>query len=150
MTVPLRIPLKKIVISLTCLLMLPLFVYGITTAFITPQEDSPADLPLGQMLLVGFSGSVIDEGHPILEDIQQHHLGGVILFNYGPADGAPASNITSPHQLRKLTTRLQQAAPEKVPLLIAVDQEGGRICRLKKAMVFHLLYLSPRWACVTT
>jgi beta-N-acetylhexosaminidase len=92
---------------------------------------TPEDLPLGQLLLVGFAGSEIGEGHPILQDIRERHLGGVILFNYGPNRKHPADNIVSPGQLRRLTTRLQKASGD-TPLLIAVDQEGGRISRLKK------------------
>jgi len=92
---------------------------------------TPEDLPLGQLLLVGFAGSEIDEGHPILQDIGERHLGGVILFNYGPNRKHPADNIVSPGQLRRLTTRLQKASGD-TPLLIAVDQEGGRISRLKE------------------
>jgi beta-N-acetylhexosaminidase len=39
-------------------------------------------------------------------------------------------NISSPAQLQELTARLQDMAPEL--LLVAVDQEGGRVCRLKE------------------
>lgn len=93
------------------------------------------DLPLGQLLMVGFSGPVVEEGHPILNDIRQNRLGGVILFNYGPDRNHPAGNITSPEQLTTLTDRLQKAAGA-TPLLIAVDQEGGRIARLKEEFGF--------------
>ena len=136
MPVLLRIYQQKIALILFGLFLLaPPVQSGITTATPSPVQTSD-DLPLGQMLLVGFSGSVIDDGHPILEDIRQRHLGGVILFNYGPDNGTPANNITSPSQLQKLTTRLQHAAPSQTPLLIAVDQEGGRICRLKESFGF--------------
>lgn len=136
MPVLLRTYLQNIALILFGLFLLAPQVQGATTAGKPSPGQASDDLPLGQMLLVGFAGSVIDEGHPILEDIRQRHLGGVILFNYGPDSGAPANNITSPRQLRKLTTRLQQAAPSKTPLLIAVDQEGGRICRLKEKFGF--------------
>ncbi|APG25539.1 MULTISPECIES: glycoside hydrolase family 3 protein [Syntrophotalea] len=94
-----------------------------------------AELPLGQLLMVGFAGSVLDENHPILEDIRSRHLGGVILFNYGPSADHPAGNIVSPEQLRSLTAQLQKAAGT-VPVLIAIDQEGGRIVRLKEEFGF--------------
>lgn len=88
-------------------------------------------LPLGQLLLVGFAGSDLGREHPIFRDIRQRHLGGVILFNYGPDRHHPAGNIVSPQQLRRLTAQLQAASGE-TPLLIAIDQEGGRISRLKE------------------
>lgn len=136
MPVQLRMYLQKIAFILFGLLLLAPQAQSAATAVSPPTGQNSGDLPLGQMLLVGFAGSVIEEGHPILEDIRQRHLGGVILFNYGPDSGTPANNIISPSQLRTLTTRLQQAASYRAPLLIAVDQEGGRICRLKESFGF--------------
>ncbi|MEZ5671177.1 MAG: hypothetical protein R3E08_01895 [Thiotrichaceae bacterium] len=37
------------------------------------------DQQIGQMLLVGFRGFEIDANHPIVQDIQQRHIGGVLL-----------------------------------------------------------------------
>ncbi|TKB47978.1 glycoside hydrolase family 3 protein [Ferrimonas sediminicola] len=59
----------------------------------------------------------------VAEWIARHGLGGVILFS---------DNLQSPAQIRALTSQLQQAAacsPCPRPLLISVDQEGGRVCR---------------------
>jgi beta-N-acetylhexosaminidase len=136
MPVLLRMYLQKIAFILFGLLLLAPQAQSAATAVSPPTGQNSGDLPLGQMLLVGFAGSVIEEDHPILEDIRQRRLGGVILFNYGPDSGTPANNIISPSQLRTLTTRLQQAASYRAPLLIAVDQEGGRICRLKESCGF--------------
>ncbi len=52
-----------------------------------------------------------------LELLQRDCVGGVILF---------ARNFRSPEQLRELTDAIRQCAPH---LLIAVDQEGGRVQR---------------------
>ncbi len=51
--------------------------------------------------------------------IADYQIGGVVLF---------AENIASSSQLRQLTQALQQHSHE--PLMIAVDQEGGRVARL--------------------
>jgi len=48
-------------------------------------------------------------------------LGGVILFD---------RNIVSPAQLRELTAGLAALAPGAARLLIAIDQEGGKVLRL--------------------
>ncbi len=53
--------------------------------------------------------------------ITQLHLGGVILF---------ANNLKDTHQIRRLTADLQQASSDGLPLLIGIDQEGGRVARL--------------------
>lgn len=61
--------------------------------------------------------------HLTQEDIQllqSPQVGGVILF---------ARNIESPQQVRALTDHMRQVRPE---ILIAVDQEGGRVQRLKQ------------------
>ena len=86
------------------------------------------DLALGQLFLVGFAGLSVDAGHPVVEDITRHGLGGVILFDR--ALNGERQNIESPAQLSALTATLQRHA--RTPLLIAVDQEGGRVCRLKE------------------
>lgn len=83
---------------------------------------------LGQMFLIGFDGCVLDRRHWLTAALEQGLPGGVILFDRN-VDGS-VQNFSSPAQLRDLTAQLQCLSPE--PLLIAVDQEGGKVCRLKK------------------
>ncbi|MBM9537193.1 glycoside hydrolase family 3 N-terminal domain-containing protein [Desulfobulbus alkaliphilus] len=85
-------------------------------------------LPTGQMLLIGFRGCRIAPDHWLVDVIRNHGLGGVILFDRN-VDGS-VQNIVSPSQLRQLTASLQGYAETR--LFIAVDQEGGRVCRLKE------------------
>lgn len=82
----------------------------------------------GQMLLVGFRGCQIEPDHWLVDAIRNQGLGGVILFDRN-VDGS-VQNIASPQQLRSLTATLQGYAETK--LFVAVDQEGGRVCRLKE------------------
>src|SRR3954470_10641384 len=72
------------------------------------------------MLMFGFKGTkYLDDGvQGIIGDIGSYKLGGVIVFGY---------NIESPQQLQSLTRHLKQANP---CLLVAVDQEGGKVQRL--------------------
>ncbi len=94
----------------------------------TLASDPELELMLGQMLLVGFRGLAVDDQHPIVADIRDRHLGGVVLFDRdGPAWSA-TRNVESPEQLAALTGALQAAAA--APLLIAADQEGGKVMRL--------------------
>ncbi|MHB8810058.1 MAG: glycoside hydrolase family 3 N-terminal domain-containing protein [Desulfobulbaceae bacterium] len=86
------------------------------------------DLALGQLFMIGFAGLAVDARHPVVAAITRHGLGGVILFDRD-LQGA-RQNIESPEQLRALTAALQGYAA--TPLFIAVDQEGGRVCRLKE------------------
>ncbi len=93
------------------------------------QEDELAR-KTGQMLMVGFRGLSVDQDSPIVRDIKAGRAGGVILFDYDVALKSPVRNIESPGQLQKLVQDLQTAADDR--LLVAVDQEGGRVARLKK------------------
>ncbi|MBW2560076.1 MAG: glycoside hydrolase family 3 [Deltaproteobacteria bacterium] len=89
---------------------------------------------IGQMLMVGFRGLVVDAGSPVIRDIRAGRVGGVILFDYDVPSASPVRNIESPRQAKSLVAALQGAAP--IPLFIAIDQEGGRVCRLKEAFGF--------------
>jgi len=95
----------------------------------TPEEEDRLDLWIGQMLMVGFRGTDLKEGDPFLQAVRDLHLGGVVLFDRDVPTRSPVRNVVSPQQVQKLTAQLQAVA--EVPLLIAIDQEGGQIARLK-------------------
>ena len=72
--------------------------------------------------MVGIPGPGLDEvARELVRDLK---VGGIILF---------ARNLKSPEQVWQLTHDLQQEArgAGSPPLLIAVDQEGGPVQRLK-------------------
>ena len=95
----------------------------------TPEEEDRLDLWIGQMLMVGFRGTDLKEGDSFLQAVRDLHLGGVVLFDRDVPTQSPVRNIVSQQQIQKLTAQLQAVA--EVPLLIAIDQEGGQIARLK-------------------
>lgn len=84
---------------------------------------------IGQLFLLGFRGQNIDANNPIAADIKDRNLGGVILFDKLLARKENQNNIGNPAQVKKLTSSLQSYS--STPLLIAVDQEGGMVKRLK-------------------
>ncbi len=98
----------------------------------TPVPD--LDFMLGQMLLVGFRGLAVDAQHPIVADIRERHLGGVVLFDFDGPTRSTVRNVESRGQVQALTASLQAAAA--APLLIAIDQEGGRVARLSPSNGF--------------
>ncbi len=106
--------------------------------FQTLDADPELDRLIGQSLLIGFRGTELAPGHHLLRDIKQYHLGGVILYEYGVAGETGTRNIASPAQVAALTASIQRAAREAgaLPLLIAIDEEGGRISRLKECYGF--------------
>jgi beta-N-acetylhexosaminidase len=89
---------------------------------------------LGQLFLLGFHGEAVSDNHPIVDDIRERNLGGVILFERLLAKNLDCNNIITATQVRQLTGALQDLAGKR--LLIGVDQEGGRVCRLKAGRGF--------------
>ena len=77
----------------------------------------------GQVMAFGFDGVALNL--PAQEMIERLHPGGVVLF---------AQNVIAPDQLAQLTGDLQRAAKSSGDpvLIISIDQEGGRVARLRR------------------
>ncbi|RYZ64453.1 MAG: beta-N-acetylhexosaminidase, partial [Proteobacteria bacterium] len=78
---------------------------------------------IGQQIIIGLQGLTLtsDEAKFIVDN----NIGGVILFK---------RNVESPEQVRNLCAELQalrHKMPNKAPLFISIDMEGGRVHRLK-------------------
>ena len=74
------------------------------------------------MFVSGFEGTSLNSQTEKL--ISEQGIGGLILFE---------RNFENPKQLKTLIEDLQSlTAPNSLPLFISVDQEGGRVTRLKK------------------
>lgn len=99
-----------------------------------PMPPITLEKKIAQMLMVGFRGTTLDESNYIVRDIRDYGLGGVILFDKDVLSGKVGRNITSPAQLKSLTASLQ--AISATPLFISVDQEGGKVARLKESYGF--------------
>ncbi len=92
-------------------------------------DDLSLEQKLGQMLLLGFRGTVLEKDNPIVSDIRDHQIGGVILFDYDVVRQSADRNIASPEQVRALTADLKSLS--QIPLFVSIDQEGGTVNRLK-------------------
>lgn len=80
------------------------------------------DMAVGQMMAASFGGPSITDGLRRL--ILEEKVGTVLIF---------ADNFTDAASLRRLTSELQRLGREAglpAPLLIAVDEEGGRVMRI--------------------
>lgn len=115
------------------LLLLALLCFPACLAEASSGED--LERQIGQMLMVGFRGLGVDASSPIVQDIRQGRIGGVILFDYDVALKSPVRNVASPEQLKRLVADLQ-AVDKELPLFLAIDQEGGRVNRLKEKYGF--------------
>ena len=89
---------------------------------------------IAQMLLLGFRGTEFNINSSIYLAVKEMGIGGVLLFDYDVPTRSRPRNIISQEQLSRLTGDLQDAAPVK--LFIAIDQEGGRVNRLRSEYGF--------------
>lgn len=85
-------------------------------------EGMRLEQKVGQLFLVGFQGTEITEGAQAM--IREVKPGGIILFG---------RNIKTARQTARLINQSQVTATElyHLPLLVAVDQEGGVVSRIK-------------------
>src|SRR5262249_12303611 len=74
---------------------------------------------IGQLLIAGFDGQQVSSELRSLA--REFGLGGVILF---------ARNVVEPEQVAELAFEAARLTPD-LPCWVSVDQEGGRVARLK-------------------
>jgi beta-N-acetylhexosaminidase len=85
------------------------------------QQPDSLDIKIGQMILIGFPQPAVDED--VLSEIAAGKVGSIIIFEKNiPAKSSFAA-------LKKIIWSYQKAAP--IPLFVSIDQEGGRVNRLK-------------------
>lgn len=93
-----------------------------TGAFeIGAQTIDSLEIKIGQMLLIGFPKAEVDP--EVLREIERGKVGSIIIFE---KNIPPRNSFVG---LKRITWTYQQAAP--IPLFICIDQEGGRVNRLK-------------------
>ena len=93
-------------------------------ALVVPAPAGPTlERMIGQMIVVGFVGT-----EPLAlnvlqtrQQIAQGRIGGVMLLG---------RNVSNEARTRRLIASLKTAARD-LPILVAVDQEGGRVARLR-------------------
>lgn len=90
-------------------------------AFAASAQTDSLGIKIGQMIQIGFPKQEVDP--LVLQEIAQGKVGAIIIFE----KNIPPKN--SFNALKKMTWTYQHAA--KIPLLISIDQEGGRVNRLK-------------------
>ncbi len=74
---------------------------------------------IGQMFMFGINKNNTDG---IIKLIKENKIGGVILYK---------KNYTSYEEMLDLIKKLREANKQnKIPLLIAIDEEGGRVNRM--------------------
>ena len=87
---------------------------------------------LGELFVLGFRGLKLPVW--LRNFAETHGLGGVLLFDYDVAKRRRGRNISNPQQLQHLCRELAGLSARP---LICVDQEGGRVRRLREECGFQ-------------
>ena len=120
---------KKIIMSVLAVLAF----FPLVAQELSLPSDSLLRREAARMLMVGFRGDCIDDSSDAARYVRDLHVGSIVLFDIDLTIDGPRKigtrNITTKERLTKLTSQLQSYADE--PLIIAADQEGGMVCRLK-------------------
>ncbi|MEH7179193.1 beta-N-acetylhexosaminidase [Neobacillus vireti] len=84
-------------------------------------ESMTMEEKVGQMLMFGLEEDHLTD--KTIKFIQDHHIGGMILFR---------ENINNANQLVQLTNQIKEINSEtsKLPIFISVDEEGGLVSRM--------------------
>ena len=90
----------------------------------TIANAASLDAMIGQMVLVGFQGKDLNSksAQALVKDVKAGKVGGVLFLGH---------NVGSKKQVLSLTNAIQSASSNKI--LITIDQEGGRVRRIKEA-----------------
>ena len=91
------------------------------------QEKDMLDVMIGQMLLMGLTNTEVDP--IVLQEIKAGHVGSIIFFE----KNVPKSTASFA-ALKKLIWTYQKVSP--IPLFVCIDQEGGKVNRLKEKYGF--------------
>ncbi|MBM7586898.1 beta-glucosidase-like glycosyl hydrolase [Bacillus pakistanensis] len=83
-------------------------------------SDMSLNEKIGQMVIAGISGTKINQSTKTL--INQYKVGGIIFYG---------DNLESPQQVVQLLNQIKSENKQnRLPLLLSVDEEGGRVSRL--------------------
>ena len=91
------------------------------------QVADSLDIKIGQMILIGMPKAAVDS--MVLDEVKKGRVGTIIFFEKNVPNKPNAFA-----DLKKLTWTYQKAAP--IPLFISIDQEGGKVNRLKEKYGF--------------
>ncbi|MCR9059606.1 MAG: hypothetical protein NXI02_19880 [Rhodobacteraceae bacterium] len=89
------------------------------------EETATLQEKIGQMILVGFLGNTVDRAgfKQVRAQMESGEIGGVLYLG---------RNLKNRQSVRRMNAELKEAAQTHLPPLIAIDQEGGKVQRLKR------------------
>src|SRR6267154_1370449 len=91
------------------------------------QIRDSLDIKIGQMILIGMPKAEVDS--TVLKEVKQGKVGALIYFEKNIPKSSSAFAA-----FKKMSWTYQKSAP--IPLFICIDQEGGKVNRLKEKYGF--------------
>jgi beta-N-acetylhexosaminidase len=91
------------------------------------QTRDSLDIKIGQMILIGMPSAAVDS--LVLEEVKSGKVGSLIYFEKNIPKSTSAFAA-----FKKMSWTYQKAA--RIPLFICIDQEGGKVNRLKEKYGF--------------
>jgi beta-N-acetylhexosaminidase len=116
------IAFKKIKV-LALVIMFPYFAFS--------QAQPSLETKIGQMIMMGLTGSAVDTSDALYQDVKSGRVGGILIYEKHLTTTNTAEN------LQALINKYQAAAA--IPLYISIDQEGGLVNRLKTKYGFPVM-----------
>ena len=102
---------------------------GLNMADSSMRNKLSLEQMVGQMIMIGIGDMTeFDMTEPILWEIKQGQVGGVVIYEKN------ISSEQSKVKLKKLVSTLQDKS--KIPLFVGIDEEGGKVTRLKEKYGF--------------
>ncbi|MEM8702741.1 MAG: glycoside hydrolase family 3 N-terminal domain-containing protein [Pseudomonadota bacterium] len=97
---------------------------GVADITAAEAETIPLRQKIGQMILIGFVGDRLSRPgvKRVREQLEAGAIGGVLYLR---------RNLKNKQAVQRLNAAFREAAPAALPPLIAIDQEGGRVQRLR-------------------
>lgn len=93
------------------------------------KKPDSLDIKIGQMIMIGIEDRThIQDGDPLLKELNDGKIGGIVVFEKNIA------KTDSKDSLKALIQKLQEAT--LVPLFVSIDEEGGKVHRLKEKYGF--------------
>lgn len=90
-----------------------------------------------KLLIVGVKGTSLTSDNPVIVDVVERGVSGVILFEHNITPVEQGVNPASREALKKFVSDIKGLRTE--PLFMAIDQEGGLVNRLKSKYGFETM-----------
>lgn len=103
------------------------------SANLVVNRDAELLKKIDQLFIIGFRGYTYNTAPELKKAIEETNIGGVILFDYDQATKKYVRNIKTSVQVKTLISDIKKNAKvnNTEPLFISIDEEGGKVSRLK-------------------